>query len=197
MPEPLPESIDAEIRALIAAGKHHRATELLAETYLEPTYRYCFHMLNGDAGRANDVTQQVFEEACKAISSYRGAASTKTWLMAIARNRCLKEMDTQQRRKALLQENVEHVASRMHTDPPPASEAVLLSREWLSRLQSALEQLEPEARSILVMRFGVGLPHEFSVNEIVQVLGISRAAVYRKLQDALESLRRVIHDDAS
>lgn len=197
MPEPLPESSEAKIRTLIAAGKHHRAMELLAETYLEPAYRYCFHMLNGDAGRANDVTQQVFEEACKAIGSYRGAASTKTWLMAIARNCCLKEMDTQQRHKALLRENVEHVASRMHSEPPPVSEAVLLSHEWLASLQGALEQLEPEARSILVMRFGVGMSHEFSVNEIVQVLGISRAAVYRKLQEALEGLKRIMHDDAS
>lgn len=197
MPETLPESNDKEIQALIAAGQHRRALELLARTYLQPTYRYCFQMLHGDAMRASDVTQQVFEEACKGIGAYRGTASAKTWLMAIARNRCLKEMVTQQRRQTILRENPEQVASRVHTAPPPVSEAVALSREWQARLRRALDRLEPEARSILVMRFGVGVPHEFSVSDIAQILGLSRAAVYRKLQSSLESLRRIMHDGAS
>jgi RNA polymerase sigma factor (sigma-70 family) len=70
------------------------------------------------------------------------------------------------------------------------------SQEWLARLTWALDQLTPEDRSILIMRFGIGVPHELSAAEIAQILGISRAAAYRRLQEALARLRRILHDDA-
>ena len=66
----------------------------------------------------------------------------------------------------------------------------------MTRLQWALTQLLPEERSVLVMRFGIGVSHELSATEIAQILGLSRAGAYRKLHEALARLRRIMHDDA-
>jgi len=196
MAEPMPESVDQTVQACIATGEYCGALDLLARTYLETVYRYCFRMLNGDAGRARDVTQQVFEEVCRGIAAYRGEASAKTWLLGIARNQCLKEIDVRARHRSMLRDNLEHVATQVHTAPALGSEAAMLSHEWLTRLQWALDQLESEERSLLVMRFGIGVGRELSATEIAQILGLSRASAYRKLQEALTRLRRVMYDDA-
>jgi RNA polymerase sigma factor (sigma-70 family) len=73
----------------------------------------------------------------------------------------------------------------------------VLSQDGLRRLQWALDQLEPEERSLLIMRFGVGMPNELAVEEIATILGLSRASAYRKLKEALARLRRIVHDDAT
>jgi RNA polymerase sigma-70 factor (ECF subfamily) len=153
-------------------------------------------MLHNDPARANDVTQQVFEEVCKGIATFRGEASIKTWLLAIARHQCLKDIGVRARRQSVLQSHSESVETQVHTPPPQGAEVLALSEEGLTRLQWALTQLLPEERSVLVMRFGIGVSHELSATEIAQVLGLSRAGTYRKLHEALARLRRIMHDEA-
>jgi RNA polymerase sigma factor (sigma-70 family) len=191
-----PAVVDAQAQAAIAAGEYRRALELLAQGYLDLVFGYCFRVLNGDTARAKDVTQQVFEEVCRGIARYRGESSLKTWLLAIAHHQCLKEIATCERRSSLLRRHQGDVAAYLHADPPPLAESAVRPQEWLARLTWALDQLNPEDRSILIMRFGIGVPHELSAAEIAQILGISRAAAYRRLQEALARLRRAMHDDA-
>jgi RNA polymerase sigma-70 factor (ECF subfamily) len=188
--------MDAQAQAAIAAGEYKQALELLAQDYLDLVFGYCFRVLNEDTARAKDVTQQVFEEVCRGIARYRGESSLKTWLLAIAHHQCLKEIATCERRSSILRQHRDDVAAHIHADPPLLAESAVRSQEWLARLTWALDQLTPEDRSILIMRFGVGVPHELSAAEIAQILGISRAAAYRRLQEGLARLRRVMHDDA-
>jgi RNA polymerase sigma-70 factor (ECF subfamily) len=190
-----PALVEAQAQAAIAAGEYKPALELLAQGYLDLVFGYCFRVLNEDASRAKDVTQQVFEEVCRGIARYRGESSLKTWLLAIAHHQCLKEIATCERRSSILRGHQGDVAAHLHADPPLLAESAVHSREWLARLTWALEQLTPEDRSILIMRFGIGVPHELPAAEIAQILGISRAAAYRRLQEALVRLRRIMHDD--
>ena len=191
-----PAVVDAQVQAAVAAGEYSRALELLAQDYLDLIFGYCFRVLNADTSRAKDVTQQVFEEACRGIARYRAESSVKTWLLAIAHHQCLKEMTTCERRRDILRHRQGDVAAQLYVDAPLLAESAVLSQEWLTRLTWALDQLDPEDRSILIMRFGVGVPHELSALEIAQILGISRAAAYRRLQEALVHLRRIMLDDA-
>ena len=191
-----PAPVDAQVRAAIAAGEYSQALELVAQTYLDLIFGYCFRVLNADAPRAKDVTQQVFEEMCWGITRYRGDSSVKTWLLAIAHHQCLKDIATCARRRSLLQQHRDDVATQLYADAPTPAESAVPSHEWLVWLASALEQLDPEDRSILIMRFGIGMPHELSALEIAQILGISRAAAYRRLQEALVHLRRMRPDNA-
>jgi len=191
-----PAPVEAQVRAAIAAGEYSQALELVAQTYLDLIFGYCFRVLNADTPRAKDVTQQVFEEMCRGITRYRGDSSVKTWILAIAHHQCLKDIATCERRRSILQQHRDDVATQLHADAPTPAESVVPSHEWLVWLASALEQLDPEDRSILIMRFGIGVPHELSALEIAQILGISRAAAYRRLQEALVHLRRMRPDDA-
>lgn len=191
-----PAPVDTQVRVAIAAGEYSQALELLAQAYLDLIFGYCFRVLNADTPRAKDVTQQVFEEVCRGIARYRGEASVKTWLLAIAHHQCLKDIATCERRRSLLHQHQDEVAGQLHADSPIPAESAVPSQEWLAWLTSALEQLDPEDRSILIMRFGIGVAHELSALEIAQILGVSRAAAYRRLQEALVHLRRMRPDDA-
>jgi RNA polymerase sigma-70 factor (ECF subfamily) len=191
-----PALVDVQVQAAIAAREYKRALELLAHGYVDLVFGYCVRVLNEDSARAKDVTQQVFEEVCRGIAGYRGEASVKTWLLAIAHHQCLKEMATSMRRRSLLGQHQDDVAAHLYANPPAMAESAVLSEEGLAWLTRALDQLDPEDRSILVMRFGVGVPHELSASEIAHILGISRAATYRRLQEALLHLRRMMPDAA-
>jgi RNA polymerase sigma-70 factor, ECF subfamily len=191
-----PALVDMQVRAAVAAGEYSQALELLAQAYLDLIFGYCFRVLNADTPRAKDVTQQVFEEVCRGIARYRGESSVKTWLLAIAHHQCLKDIATCERQRSILHQHQDDVATQLHADSPIPAESAVPSQEWLAWLTSALDQLDPEDRSILIMRFGIGVPHELSALEIAQILGISRAAAYRRLQEALVQLRRMMPDDA-
>jgi len=186
------EFIDQQIQASAVAGDYRRTLDLLARTYLDTVFHYCCRMLNGDRALAEDVTQQVFEEACKSIAEFREESSAKTWLLAIAHNLALREMKTRGRRARLLDTYAAEVTARVHAAPAPESESEVLSQEWLRRLHWALGQLEPAERSILMMRFGGERRGELPAAEIAQILGVSRATTYRQLQEALAQLKRIM-----
>jgi RNA polymerase sigma-70 factor (ECF subfamily) len=188
-------SVTSQIQQCLRSGRYREALEHAASNYVDTVFRYCFRVLHEDMARARDVTQQVFEEVCKGLVNYRGEAAVKTWIMAIAHNQCLKDIDTRHRQQAIVRDHQARIAAHVHADAPRGAEATVLSQEWLTRLQQALGQLDPEMRSILVMRFGVGVAHELSTAEIAQVLGISRAAAYRKLDEALQRVRRMLDHD--
>lgn len=189
-----PALVDAQVQAAIAAGGYREALALLAETYLDVVYGYCFRMLHEDTARAKDVAQQVFEEVCRGLTRYRGESSVKTWLLAIAHHQCLKEIAMGERHRGLLQQHQEDVVANLH-DSPILAESAVLTQDSMARLTWALDQLTPADRSILVMRFGIGVTHELSTPDIAQILGISRASAYRRLQEALARLRRSMHDE--
>jgi len=80
MMTPQAESVDAQLRAWLATGAYQAALTLLADTYLAAVFRYCLRMCQGQTALAEEVTQQVFEAACRGIAQFRGEASAKTWL---------------------------------------------------------------------------------------------------------------------
>ena len=192
-----PDAVETQLQALLSKGDYRAALERMAHAHVDTVFRYCFRMLHADRLRATDVTQQVFEEVCKGITKYRGDASVKTWLLAVAHKQCLKEIDTRQRRGSMLQAHQDSIAAMAHAEATPSSESALLTQEGLAQLRGALERLNPEARSLLMLRFGIDMEHELSIVEIANVLGLSRAAAYRKLQEALQCLRRIMHDGSA
>jgi RNA polymerase sigma factor (sigma-70 family) len=121
-----PAVVDAQVQAAIAAGEYTRALELLTQAYLDLVFGYCLRVLNADTSRAKDVTQQVFEEVCRGLARYRGEASVKTWLLAIAHHQCLKEIATCERRMSILREHQDELR--------PISAPTL--RPWPSRPRS-------------------------------------------------------------
>lgn len=90
-----------ELTHLLLAGRDGDRVALAAwirRTQAE-VWRLCAHLV--DAGAADDLTQDVYLRAYQALDAFRGDASARTWLLAIARRTCADEVRRRQRRRRL------------------------------------------------------------------------------------------------
>ena len=70
--------IGEDVRALVEQRKYSEALERLLDLYETKVFRMAFAFLR-DAGRAEEVAQDVFVKLWKALPSYDGRASPGTW----------------------------------------------------------------------------------------------------------------------
>ena len=137
-------------------------------------------MFYRQADEAKDATQEVFARAYQRRD--QPPTAPRAWLLGIAHYVCL-EMRRQHRKQ---QRPLPPEAPAWAPDPQTLAAASL----DLGRLQQCLNTLEPALRSLVVLRFGLGLPDELSLDEIAQAVQMPRATVYRHLRQALTTLHR-------
>jgi RNA polymerase sigma-70 factor (ECF subfamily) len=190
-------AIDEQLQTWLTMGAYRPALTLLAETYLEQIFRYCLRMCEGQTALAEEVTQQVFEAACRGIMQFRGESSVKTWLFAIAHHRVLHALERQRREGTLQQQRTPQTGQSYEQELPfSGSDGGWPLPDDVTRLRAALAHtaLAPVDRSMVLLRFGIDVPQALSVAEIAAVLGLSRDMVYRRLKDALTLLRSIMND---
>jgi RNA polymerase sigma factor (sigma-70 family) len=192
--------VDEQVQTMLAAGAYRPALTLMAETYWATVFRYCLRMCKSQTALAEEVTQQVFEAACRGIEQFRAAASAKTWLLAIAHHQVLHLLEQQQRRRVLQHTQTAAITVHGHVAPAPAPESVVQTHHDVAQLRVALAKaaLAPVDRSIVWLRFGMNGREALSVADIATLLGLSRDMVYRRLTHTLDRLRRSMeHELAS
>jgi RNA polymerase sigma factor (sigma-70 family) len=185
-------SVDEQVQTWVATGAYRPALTLMAETYRATVLRYCLRICQGHTAVAEEVTQQVFEAACRGIAQFRAAASAKTWLLAIAHHQVLHALEQQQRRRVLRHTQTAAITAYGHVAPAPVPESVVQTHHDVARLRVALAQtaLAPVDRSIIWLRFGMHGQEALSVADIATLLGLSRDMVYRRLTHTLDQLRK-------
>ena len=88
---PEQSSPDAEVRRLLAEGRHDHAFERLLAAYRGRVYRLALGFVREPAD-AEDLAQEAFVRLWRALPLYDGRAAFSTWLYVIARNACLNEV---------------------------------------------------------------------------------------------------------
>ncbi len=126
---------------------------------------------------AEDLCEDVFEQACRSLPRYDPAKATmNTWIFTIARYTLINYFQRSPGAAPL------HGALPDPEDP----ETTLLREETLSRLAAVLAAMEQDKRDIIVLRYYKG----YSLTRISQLTGISYGMVKVKHKKALETLRR-------
>jgi RNA polymerase sigma-70 factor (ECF subfamily) len=174
------------VQSFIAEGDFRGALEALVHGYQNAVVGFCAAML-GEAAKGEEVAQEVFLAAYKAMPRLRQRASVLTWLFSIARKQCLKALRDQGRKLRKHNEDQHAIVARAHADQQKTPEEELLEEEKLKLLSHGLSELGKNERAPLVMRFGIGL----SIAEIASILRISVPSVHRRLSQALQHLRRI------
>lgn len=145
------------------------------------------YLLLGDAGRAEEITQDVFVQVYQRLDEYRperGAFST--WLQRITVNLCLNS----RRRKVLAWFSLDR-AQHMELDstaPLPLDQA--LRGEEQQRTWRAIQSLPLRLRAVVVCRYYQDLSYE----EIAQVLDCPIGTVRSRLHAAHARLRRTLEE---
>jgi RNA polymerase sigma-70 factor (ECF subfamily) len=169
---------------LLAARKGDRAAlgDLL-ERQQQRVFAFGMKMC-GDVEDAQEVAQDTLLSMVRSVRDFRGEASLSTWLYTVARSFCIKKRRRSKGAPAQ-HEPLDAAEREQASAAAPSPEQALLGRETRDAVAAALDQLEPEAREVVILRDIEGL----TASEVAQVTGLSVAAVKSRLHRARQSLR--------
>jgi RNA polymerase sigma-70 factor, ECF subfamily len=144
-------------------------------------HRVLFLLLR-DEDAANTLTQECFLRAYRKLASFRGECRIDTWLLRIAVNLAKdygKNRRVQFWRRLIGLQDAENSGSGslQLRAPQPSAERVLLARDELEHVWSAIASLSPQQRRIFILRFA----EEMSLSEIADVLKLSVGTVKAQL----------------
>ena len=163
------------------------AFEELVMTYQHRVFGVALRML-GNRAEAEEVAQEAFVRAHRALGAFRGDAKLSTWLYAITSRLCLNRLASGERR---LVRQGEDALLRL-SDAGPRPDAALERRELETALGRAIAELPEDRRIVMVLRDLEGLSYE-EIAEVLELpLGTVRSRLHRARADLKEKLERFL-----
>ena len=167
-----------------ADNSRDQALERMVNQYQGLLLRMCYVYLK-DMEQAKDATQETFLKAYRAMASFRGECSEKTWLIQIAVNTCrdmqrsawFRHMD-----RRITPEDLPLFAAMPHDENDPD-------------MMCHIMQLPPKMKEVIMLYYW----QEMTVTEIAHSLGITHSTVSNRLKHARDKIhdmleRREHHD---
>ena len=186
---------DQQLVARTQAGEVAAFDDLVVK-YTPRLYGLVYNLTSNHED-TNDLLQDVFAKAYKAIGGFRGKSSFYTWIHSIAVNMTLNFLKKRGRRFHM---SLDDVDASIHNDKEfieltsttsPVREADL--SELQRRLNESMLKLSDEHRAVVTMFHIQGMPHA----EISKILRVSEGTVRsrlfyanRQLQNYLDEFRK-------
>ncbi len=163
-----------------------RAFSRLVEAYQRPVFSLTYRML-GNAQEAEDAAQEAFLRAYSNLRRYDPSHKFSTWLFSIANHHCIDRL--RKRRGTWLSIDDNPVLQNLAGDSPHPERSAL-DQEQRDEVQALLNELEPEYRTPLVLRYW----EECSYEEIAQIMDLSIPAVKSRLFRARQQVAKLYRD---
>ena len=167
-----------KLAQLAARGNHHALTELL-ERFEDRVYSVCYRMTHHPED-ALDCAQSTMLKVIQNITKFEGNAAIGTWIYRVAVNQTITHL-----RKSKIRQTVslDQQPSRTSQTQRPASlgdnladprelspDQHVQKKETLRLLRQAMKELDPDHRSVLVLRDTQGLDYQ-QIGEILELPG--------------------------
>lgn len=175
-----PDDTDQELVRRVQAGDQS-AFNLLVLKYQHRVLKLVGRFVN-DPTEAEDVAQEAFLKAYRALASFRGDSAFYTWLYRIAINTAKNALVSQRRRPVDFDldlqdpDQYERQAKLKEADTP---EGVLLTDEIRTVVEEAMEQLPEDLRTAIVLRELEGLSYEEIAEAMDCPVGTVRSRIFR------------------
>ena len=160
----------------------------LYESHRRDILQYCVRRLGDPIGE--EVMQEVFVTMVRTLRTFRPGPPVKSWLFGMAKHKCQQALRNRTRRQDIANAFGKDIWQQLHAEASIPSSEGLEARERATRLATSLSQLHELERIVLHWRFHRGL----SVAESAEALGMSEAAVRKRLQRALRRLKELMDD---
>jgi RNA polymerase sigma-70 factor (ECF subfamily) len=186
--------IDQQLVERVQRGDKH-AFDLLVTKYQRKLGRLISRFVR-DPAEAEDVTQDAFIKAYRALSGFRGESAFYTWLYRIGINTAKNQLLASKRRAptstpfdAEEAESFED-AGLLHEVSTPENE--LMSKQVVDVVQASLQQLPEDLRSALTLREMEGLSYEEIASVMNCPIGTVRSRIFRAREAVAENLRPLL-----
>jgi len=173
--------IDKQLIERILGGEQELFAQIV-DRYKDRVAAVCFKMVK-DKNTAEEVGQETFIRLYKSLEQYNFNSSLGTYITRIAINLSLNKLDSIKRRRNRFTSQDEGHESFASQDT-----SVSHKMETKELVQLALQHLNPEARSVVVLRMIEG----YSVKETSDMLGIAEGTVMSKLSRAMKKMKETL-----
>lgn len=158
------------------------AFEQLVVAYRDQVFRLALRMCGSEAD-ADEVAQEAFLSAWKALPNFRGESQFSTWLYQLTTHAAIDLMRREKRQIAAA--DITEVSA---ADPAPSPQQQAEQSEQREIVRDAILQLAPEQREVVVLRF----MEELSYEEIGAVLKLPSGTVKSRLNRAKAQLKDIL-----
>lgn len=163
--------------------KNRIAFEAFYDRHSRAAYSLAYRIV-GEAGRAEDVTQEAFLGIWRSSSGYdpiRG--SVRSWLLQILRNRAIDELRRTASPVSILDSDDQ--AALDEEPSPERTDTEVFGRERAAELDNAVRELPPEQYEVIRLAYFGG----FSQAEIAELLEAPLGTIKGRVRLGLEHLR--------
>ena len=164
-----------------AARGDAEAFHQLVEAYQTPAYRLAARMCGPDS--AEDVTQEAFLAAWRALPEFRGDCRFSTWLYRLVSNAAIDCLRREKKHR-----DTGDVDDLELPDGGPSPQEQAERSDTRDAVRRALDRLSPEHRQVLLLRF----MQELDYGEIARALNVSEGTVKSRINRAKSKLREVL-----
>jgi RNA polymerase sigma-70 factor (ECF subfamily) len=174
----------AEVDELVLARARHGDQDAFASIvgHYDHRLRALAFRLLGDRDRMDDVLQEAYVKAFRALPRFKGASALGTWLYRITYNACLDDL---RRRPAVPAVTYDSDWAATIADPRPGPADVVVDRDDLA---AALDRLPTDQRAAVMLVDAYGLDYA----EAAEVLGVRAGTIGSRLNRAHASLRTAL-----
>jgi RNA polymerase sigma factor RpoE len=191
--EAAPEEINDLTLVRLAQKEDMRAYDTLVRRYQERIYATVYHMTSNHED-ANDLTQETFIKAFRALKSFKGDSSFYTWIYRIAVNKTINFLKQRKNRVQLSLNDMDFNAENdpdlvaLVSEKTPRRDLNL--SELQEKLNAALLKLSEHHRMVVTLHDIQGLSHE----EIGKIMDCNVGTVRSRLFYARQQLQAHLSD---
>jgi RNA polymerase sigma-70 factor, ECF subfamily len=184
---------DRELIGLAQRGDK-AAFRRLVERHQRRAFAIAMGMVR-DENDARELVQEAFLRVYRGLDTFQGSSSFFTWLYRIVTNLAIDLMRRPGRHDVVLDDK--HASPEESGHLPLVSRVdgadpldVLHRRHLAVRIQSALDDLPPIHRSVILMREVEGMSYE----EMAEAAGVSKGTIMSRLFHARRKMQRALAD---
>lgn len=186
--------VDAQLVARVQQGDK-QAFDLLVIKYQRKILRLLSRMIR-DQSDIEDVMQEAFIKAYRALPQFRGESAFYTWLYRIAINTARNWMASQGRRPSSPNHNqsedgetFDEIDNLTDNNTP---ESMLASQEIAATVNETIQELPEELRTAIVLREIEGLSYEEISQAMNCPIGTVRSRIFRAREAIAAKLRPML-----
>lgn len=178
---------DAELTARVLAGSD-AAAYVLVRRYERPVFNLIVRIVH-DPALAEDLAQDAFLKVFTRLGTYDPSFKFSNWILKIAHNTAIDHLRRGQPLATVLDEK--DVSSGLDSlkSPSPGPQVLAERRELADAFDWAIDQLRPEYREVVVLRYQEDLGYE----EIAGILDLPVGTVKSYLHRARAELAEAMH----